>query len=181
MAPLKITEHLTILMREGKPLLKSAYGYNPIQVEEEIRRWQERGHPRLPDSELWLEAYQPQIEGYKERLEQAHFQDFLQELFQKKKENAKKEIEHARKKYRRSSELVHRFENFNAALLLVEVRGIVKELGHGDEEAQNRAVVLVGELLQDLGYSEEESDSKIGAVLNVAAVVDPPSFFHGSQ
>jgi len=52
--------------------------------------------------------------------------------------------------------------------LFDEVRGIVNQLGYSDEEAHKRADTVGRELFHDLGYSEEQTDNKIVAVLSKA-------------
>jgi hypothetical protein len=63
--PLAITEDLKIFTKDGEPHLHSGHGLNPLQIQRKIRKWQYENprHPRFCDSELWLEAYLPQIQG----------------------------------------------------------------------------------------------------------------------
>lgn len=173
MKPLAISEHLRLLMIDGQPFIHSSYGYNPLQIAAEVRKWQEEDpyHPRFPDSVLWLNAYQPQIDALSERQEENRFQDSLQEVLQTKKKKTEREIEHGRKRYGDSREIVENNEKLSIARLLEEVRLIVQELGYSGEEAYSRAVGIVRELFHDLGYSDEETDDRVIAALKAAKVL----------
>jgi hypothetical protein len=63
-------------MVDAHPML-SGLGLNPQQIEDEVRKWQaeNRNHPRFHDSELWMEAYEPQLDAFKRILQQVALGD----------------------------------------------------------------------------------------------------------
>jgi len=91
-------------MKDGKPSFQPSYsshGFTPVEVQSEICKWQVEngGHQRFRDSVSWLEAYQPEIDAYSERLEESDFQDSLQAVLQRRKKKTEKEIRHGRNRY----------------------------------------------------------------------------------
>ena len=146
--------------------MHSGHGLNPLHIQRKIRKWQYENphHPRSCDSELWLEAYLPQIDAYKRRLEEIDVETSLQERLQAKKGKTEKAIERAVKQGAPKEGA----EKTWVALLLYQLREDFRSLGCSDEEANKRAVAVVRDLFKGRGCSDEEAERKVAVTTEAA-------------
>jgi hypothetical protein len=92
--PLAINDRLKLVIVDGRPTI-SGLGLNPQQVEDEVRKWQaeHQDHARFHDSELWMEAYEPQLDAFKRIFQQVALGDKERSSKEKLTKEAIKAIE----------------------------------------------------------------------------------------
>lgn len=165
MKPLAINEHLKIVLTGGRALIQSSqssYGFNPLQIEGEVLRWQRENpdHPRFRDAVSWLGVYHKDIDAFNKRVEWDRYGASLR----RKKELTVSLIELVMK----AGLSKERAENNVCSLLFGQIRDEVKDLGSSDGESQSFAVSVVRDMFGDLGYSDEQIDNRLIAVLKAA-------------
>jgi hypothetical protein len=161
--PLAISERLKILLTDaGQPVVVSSYGYNPLQIEGAVLKWQGENpdHPRFRDAVSWLGSYQEQVQAFKRRLRLDRYQASLG----KQKEKAARFIESVMK-LGLSRETA---ESASGAALFYQISSEVKELGSSDEESRALAISIVKGWLNDLGCSDEQAANRLIAILKFA-------------